>query len=73
MHTAHLHTQVVGFDNNADPFGFYGFDQSLADLVSHALLYLQAAGEDIDQTGNFGQPNDLTVGNIADMTFAKEG
>ncbi len=38
-----------------------------------ALLHLQAAGEDIDEAGDFAEADDLAVGHVGDVRLAEEG
>ena len=40
--------------------------------MRQTLLDLQAPGEHLDQAGDLGEPDNLPVRQIADMTFAEE-
>src|SRR5690606_14348831 len=46
---------------------------TIADFVGQTLLNLQSPRKNIDHTWDFAEPDDVTVRDISDMCFTKEG
>lgn len=41
--------------------------------MGEAFLNLEAAGEEVDDAGEFADAEDVAVGDVADVAFAEEG
>lgn len=52
LNATHLHTHVLGFDNNHDAERVESLLDALTNLHRHAFLYLQSVAVDINHTGN---------------------
>ena len=72
LHSTHLHTEVLGFDNDHHSKRVEGVLDAVFDLRGHTLLHLQTAGEDVHYTGYLAQARDFTVRDICHMGFAEE-
>ena len=72
LNTAHLHAHVGAFDDDGDALGIQRLLNAVADLYGEAFLYLQAAGERIDDPRNFAQSDDCSVWNVSYMGFSEE-
>ncbi len=70
---AHHHAEVLGLEDDGDALGVDGVGDGVGDLAGEALLHLQAAGEDVDEAGNFAEADDLAVGDVGDVGLAEEG
>ena len=57
-HAAHRHAQVLGLDHDDDAARVEVLDERVGDLRREPLLHLRAAGEDVDEPGQLGQPRD---------------
>src|SRR5579864_136460 len=73
LHTPHLHAEVTGLDDDANPPGRERPVERLRDLLRHLLLKLQAVGEDADQARDLAQANDLALRQVAHVAGAEEG
>ena len=73
LHPAHLHAHVACLDNHHDAERIERLLDALLDLQGHALLHLEAVGEDVHHAGNLAQPRDVAVGDVGDVRFAVEG
>src|SRR2546421_490751 len=59
LDSAHLHAEVARLDDHPDTFRGEYRAQRLRDLLGELLLDLKAVREDLDQSGNLAQPDDL--------------
>ena len=66
LDAAHLHTHMLGFDDNHDAKRIERFLDAFFNLHRQAFLDLEAAGEDIHDTGNLAQSCDIFFGDIGD-------
>src|ERR1700722_15621277 len=64
---------MLGFEDDSDSLGVNSVGDGFADLASEALLDLESPCEDIDEAGDFAEPNDLAVGDVGDVGFSEEG
>lgn len=67
LHTTHNHTEMAGFDDDSDALRLQHLRQSKGDLLGQAFLDLQAASEHLGDTSEFGETDNATVGNVADV------
>src|SRR5262245_58740613 len=58
---------MLRFDNARDAVGVKGLEERCGDLLCHALLELEAAREDLHDSGKLAEADDLAVCNIRDM------
>ncbi|VTZ59980.1 conserved hypothetical protein [Sinorhizobium medicae] len=61
---------MLGFDHHRHAPGHEGLIDGPGDLRRHCLLRLQAAGVNIDDTGDFGKAEHATVRQVGDMGLA---
>ena len=60
------------FDDDADAFGADLLHQRFSDLPGQVLLHLQAAGENIHHPRDLGKADNLSIGQIPDVTLAEK-
>src|SRR5467141_985605 len=72
FHAAHLHAEMAGFDNHADPLRSDFFLDGLRDLAGHALLNLQPARKHIHDARNLAEPQHTLVWQIGHVGLAEE-
>ena len=73
LDAAHTHTGVHGFDDDGNAKGVEGFLDAVPDLLSEALLDLEAAGIGFHHAGNLAEAGDLAVGDVCHVGLADEG
>ena len=73
LDAAHGHAHMLGLDEHRDTTRLQACVDRLGDLRSHVFLGLQAAGEDIDDAGNLGKPEDTALRQVGDMRLAYHG
>lgn len=59
------HVDAVHHDGDAS--GLEHFMDKLGDLAGHALLYLKALGEHIDDARDLAESDDFAVGDVGDV------
>src|SRR5215472_8292471 len=69
----HDHAEMAGFDDDANAFGAELFFDGAGDLISEALLNLQAAGVHVDEARDFAEAEDFFLWNVGDMAAPEEG
>jgi len=57
FHTAHLHAEMAGLDDDANTLRNNFFFDGFGDLASHALLNLQTPRKHIDQACDLAETN----------------
>mmetsp|Transcript_7492 Transcript_7492/g.20239 ORF Transcript_7492/g.20239 Transcript_7492/m.20239 type:complete len:278 (-) Transcript_7492:320-1153(-) len=72
LHSAHDHAEVSAFDDDGNTQWFDGLNDGIGDLAGETLLDLQAAGEDLGNTGELGESENLAVGDVSDMDASCE-
>ena len=72
LDAAHHHAQVASLDDYAHALGFDYFLDGFGDLGGEALLDLQAAGKEFDETRDFAKADDFAVGDVRYVYFAEE-
>jgi hypothetical protein len=63
---------VRRLDDDPDAGGAQDVHDRIGDLVGHALLNLEPAGEDVHDARDLGQTQDLPVGDVGDVGPAEE-
>ena len=56
-----------GFKNYRDPFGLEFAFQQIGNCFRHPLLHLGPSRHNINHASKFAQPDDLAIGEIADV------
>src|SRR6516165_7316640 len=60
-HATHRHAQMLGLYHYDNAPGLEDVHQRIGDLAGHPFLDLGAAGVDVHQPGQLGQPGDLAL------------
>ena len=63
---------MLCFNDNGHTIWMQSFHESVSDLYRQVFLDLQTPGENIDNAGDFGQANHLSIRNISDVSPANE-
>src|SRR3954469_21272150 len=61
-----------GLDDDTDAARLEYFLDGARYLLGETLLHLEAAGEDLDDAWQLGQPDDLAVRDVANVHLAEE-
>jgi len=64
---------VPGLDDDGYAERLQHFLNDIADFEREPLLHLQAAGEHVHHAGDFAEADDVAVGDVRDVGFAKKG
>ena len=72
LHAAGAHALVLGVDQHGDAGGREVVLDGVGDLHGHGLLGLETLGEDLDQTGQLGETDDLAGRHVRDPGLAQE-
>ena len=67
LHTTHNHAQMSRFHNHANTTRFQDLGNGQGYLLGEPFLDLKSAREHFSQTGEFGETEDSTVGDVADV------
>lgn len=63
---------MLGLQDDPDALGCDVELEPVGDLLGESLLDLEVPGEQLDDAGELGEPEDATVGDVADMGNAVE-
>src|SRR6476646_2711356 len=72
FNAAHHYAKMARLNDHANALRVNSVLNSFRKLYRKSLLYLQAAGKDIDQPGNLAQPQDLAIRDISHMDLAEK-
>lgn len=72
LHTAHLHTHVLGLYHHHHAKRMESLLDALAYLLGESLLHLKTMGEDVNNTCYLAKTSDITIGDISHMCLAIE-
>jgi len=66
-HTTRCHAMMRCLDDHADAFRLEHILNAMGDLCGHGFLYLQAARECLDNTGEFADADNVAIRQVANV------
>src|SRR5665647_1722553 len=72
LDSAHHHAEVNCFDHDSNSARLKHIVDGLRDLLGKPLLHLKSSREDLYNARQLGEPDNLSVWNVCDVSFPKE-
>src|SRR5690606_13669433 len=72
LHSAHHHAHMRSFNNYGHSLWFQCIVYTFQNIVCQPFLHLQSSRKNINNTGNFAKPYNISIGNVGNMRLSEE-